>query len=182
MVDLALLQTVSYIAGAIGVCVAGFYYAMNLRETTRNRRATFANSILHDFMSEEGALRWVDLLSMKWDDFDDYVKKYDSAVNRENFAKRAAFWATCEAIGYQYRTGAIDLETVYNVAGTWIQACWMKFKPIIERYRGWEWSNDAYENWEYLANALEKVSSEKDAKYKRKLDVMISTHVDGVNH
>jgi hypothetical protein len=71
---------------------------MNLRETTRNRRASFANSVLGNFMSEEGALRWVDILSMKWDDFDDYVRKYDSAVNRKNFAIRAAFWTTCESI------------------------------------------------------------------------------------
>ncbi|MCX6654156.1 MAG: hypothetical protein NTY03_03435 [Candidatus Bathyarchaeota archaeon] len=35
MVDLALLQSVSYIAGAIGVCVAAFYYALNIREQTR---------------------------------------------------------------------------------------------------------------------------------------------------
>ncbi len=84
-------------------------------------------------MSEEGALRWVDILSMKWEDFDDCVKRCDSAVNIENFAKWAAFRVTCEAIGYQYRTGAIDLETVYNVAGIWIRACRIKFKPIIER-------------------------------------------------
>jgi len=97
MVDLALLQSVSYIAGALGVCIAATYYVVNLRETTKNRRATFANLILQSFQSEEGAVRWVDILSMKWNDFDDYVKKYDSAVNKENFAKRAAFWATCDA-------------------------------------------------------------------------------------
>jgi hypothetical protein len=182
LVDLSVLQPVSWFAAAIGVCVAAFYYALNLRETTRNRRATFANSVLHDFLSEEGALRWVDILSMKWDDFDDYVKKYDSSVNRENFAKRIAFWNTCEAIGYQYRTGAIDLETIYNVGGIWIMSCWLKFKPIIERYREWEWPKDASSNWEYLANALEKMQKEKDADYKRKSNVMISTHVDGINH
>ena len=33
MVDLALLQSVSYIAGALGVCVAASYYVMNLRST-----------------------------------------------------------------------------------------------------------------------------------------------------
>jgi hypothetical protein len=38
MVDLALLQSVSYIAGALGVCVAAFYYVLNLRNAERDRR------------------------------------------------------------------------------------------------------------------------------------------------
>ena len=37
MVDLALLQSVSYIAGALGVCVAAVYYVMNLRITQKNQ-------------------------------------------------------------------------------------------------------------------------------------------------
>jgi hypothetical protein len=37
MVDLALLQSVSYIAGALGVCVAAAYYVMNLRITQKNQ-------------------------------------------------------------------------------------------------------------------------------------------------
>jgi len=180
LVDLAILQSVSYIAGALGVCAAASYYLMNLRETTKNRRATFANSILQGLMSEEGALRWVDILSMKWDDFDDYVRKYDSAVNRENFGKRIAFWTTCEAVGYQYRVGAVDLDTVYNIAGTWILSCWVKFKPIIERYRGWEWPKDVYSNWEYLAEALARMQSDRDPEYGKKFGVMISTHEDGI--
>jgi hypothetical protein len=133
-----LLQSLSYVAAAIGVCVAAFYYALNLRETTRNRRATLSMNIMQSFLSEEGALRWVDLLSMQWKDFDDYVKKYDSSVNRENFAKRAAFWNTCDMLGYQYRAGILDIQTIYNVGGIWIRNAWRKFKPIIEEYRKWE--------------------------------------------
>jgi len=182
MVDLSEIQAAYYMVAATGVLVAAAYYVVNLRETIKNRRATFANNILQSFMSEEGALRWVDILYMKWDDFDDYVKKYDSAVNRENFGKRIAFWNTCEAIGYQYRTGAIDLETVYNISGLWIMAAWTKFKPIIEKYREWEWPKTACSNWEYLANALEKMLKEKDAEYKRKTNTMISTHVEGISH
>ncbi|MGD0805387.1 MAG: DUF4760 domain-containing protein [Candidatus Bathyarchaeia archaeon] len=38
MVDLTLLQSVSYIAGALGVCVAAIYYVMNLRISQRNQQ------------------------------------------------------------------------------------------------------------------------------------------------
>jgi hypothetical protein len=40
LVDLALLQSVSYIAGALGVCVAAVYYVMNLRISQRNQELT----------------------------------------------------------------------------------------------------------------------------------------------
>ena len=40
MVDLALLQSVSYIAGALGVCVAAAYYVLNLRISQRNQELT----------------------------------------------------------------------------------------------------------------------------------------------
>ncbi|MGD0805733.1 MAG: hypothetical protein ABSA11_16855 [Candidatus Bathyarchaeia archaeon] len=59
-------------------------------------------------------------------------------------------------------------------------SCWQKFKPIIEKYRGWEWPSDVYSNWEYLADALEDLQIKRDTEYKEKVSVMLSTHVDGV--
>lgn len=164
-------------AAAIGVCVAAFYYALNLRETTRNRRATLSMNILQSFMSEEGALRFIDLLNMQWNDFEDYKKKYDSSVNPGNYAKRMAFWQTCDLIGYQYRAGILDIQTIYNVGGIWIWNAWRKFKPIIEEYRKWEWPSDTYENFEYLANILIKMSEDRDAESVGKSDIVISTHL-----
>ena len=40
MVDLIVLQSVSYVAAAIGVFVAAVYYVMTLRTTQRNMRMT----------------------------------------------------------------------------------------------------------------------------------------------
>jgi hypothetical protein len=40
MVDLALLQSVSYIAGALGVCVAAIFYVLNLRISQKNQELT----------------------------------------------------------------------------------------------------------------------------------------------
>jgi hypothetical protein len=40
MVNLALLQSASYIAGALGVCVAAIFYVLNLRISQRNQELT----------------------------------------------------------------------------------------------------------------------------------------------
>ncbi len=161
MVDIVVLQSASYVVAAIGVCVAAFYYALNLREATRNRRATLSMNILQQFMSEEGALRFMELGSMHWSDFEDFKKKYDSSVNPENYAKRLAVWQTCDLIGYMYRTGILDIQTIYNVSGQWICLLWRAFQPVIEEYRKWEWHNDRYGNFEYIANILDKDAGEE---------------------
>lgn len=40
MVDLLTLQSVSYVAAAVGVCVAAAYYVMNLRVQQSNMKST----------------------------------------------------------------------------------------------------------------------------------------------
>jgi hypothetical protein len=165
------------VAAAIGVCVAAFYYAMNLRETTRNRRATLSMNVLQSFFSEEGNLRMMDLLKMQWNDLDDYKNKYDSTVNPENFAKRQAFWQTSDLLGYLYRTGVLDVQTIYNVGGFGILLVWRKFKAIIEEYRRWEYPSDYLGNFEYLANVLSKMREDRDIEINKKLDISISTHI-----
>jgi hypothetical protein len=51
MVDIALLQSVSYIAGAFGVCVAAIFYVLNLRISQRNMKQT-----LETLINEEALL------------------------------------------------------------------------------------------------------------------------------
>jgi hypothetical protein len=46
LVDIALLQSVSYIAGALGVCVAAIYYVMNLKISQRNQEISLKNQEL----------------------------------------------------------------------------------------------------------------------------------------
>ncbi len=167
MVDLVLLQSVSYIAGALGVCVAAAYYVMNLGETRKNRRVVMTSSLIQPFTSLESGKVFIDLLSADWSDFDDFVKKYDSHVNPDYFAKRMSFWTLCDLIGYQFKSGLIDNETVYSVLRGYIVNGWLKFKPIIYEYRRrHEFPADAYDNFEYLANELSKMYKERDPSYK----------------
>ena len=176
MVDLAEIQAAYYMVAATGVLVAAIYYIQNMKETTKNRRATLTNNILQTFLSEEGMSRFLDLLAMQWSDFDDYMKKYDSRVNPKNFTLRVSFWNTCDLLGYQYREGILDLATIYNVGGTFIADTWMKFGPIIEQYRKMDYSTDMYENFEYLARVLIKRRESKDAAMREKIERVLVEH------
>jgi hypothetical protein len=166
--DLSVLQPVSWVAAAIGVCIAAFYYVVNLRETTRNRRANLTQSMLHEFSSIEGFKNILQLYEMKWDSFNDYMAKYDSTVNHENAAIRHNVWDNLDIIGYWWREGIVDKHTIYTVCGGHCTSLWVKFKPIIEEYRRVELNSKVYSNWEYLANEMQKMTLAYDPSWKDK--------------
>jgi hypothetical protein len=154
-------------AGAIGVCVAALYYMINLRETSRNRKATLANNILQTMFSEEGLKRWISLLNMQWTDFDDFTKKYDSTVNEDNYVKRTAFILTVNYICYLVKQGLIDIGSVYEISGEGIMDFWIKFKPIyLELVVRGGYGKDFFDNVEYLANLMINMKAVRDPNYK----------------
>jgi hypothetical protein len=153
MVDLALLQSVSYIAGALGVCVAATYYVINLRETNRNRRLTLTTNLIQPIITKTTWNDFLELIEMNWTDLDDFKKKYDSRVNPDNFAKRMSIWSYCSLMGELYREGFIDLQR-YNSSYTIVRAMWMKFKPIIEMYRGNDFPVNAFSDFQIFAEKL----------------------------
>ena len=46
---------------------------------------------------------------------------------------------------------------------------WWKYKPIIERYRGWQWPKSSYSDFEYLADVLEKRLGNEEPGYVKKV-------------
>jgi hypothetical protein len=109
-------------------------------------------------MSEEGNMKMMELFTMEWSSFDDFKAKYDHRNNPENSAQRMAIWNRCEAIGYLYREGMVDINTVFASSGMNIHMLWDKFKPIIEMYRGTDFPDFAYADFEYLAKHLREIS------------------------
>ena len=166
MVSFEEIQAAYNMVAATGVIVAAIFYVLNMRETTRNRRISLTRSMMETFSSVEGYKRLLQLMYMKWDDFDDFMKKYDSTVNPENAAIRNHVWDALEVIGHQWREGILDKNTIYDVIASISSNLWVKFKPIIEMYRKTELGEDAYDGWEYLAKEIAKIKSKRAPGYK----------------
>jgi hypothetical protein len=123
MVDLALLQSVSYIAGALGVCVAAAYYVMNLRTTQKNLKTTLETrkiqlitNLSHEIFNEEGFHKFGELLNMEWRDYDDFEKKkYGSDVNLDNYSKRMSTLYIFNSAGSLPREKLVEPETLYGL-------------------------------------------------------------------
>jgi len=148
------IQAAYYMVAVTGVLVAAVYYVVNLRETAKNRRITLTTTMMQPFMTVEGLRQFINLISMDWKDLDDFKKKYDSRVNPQNYAERLSIWNLCENLGQLYREGLIDLKTLYGGSSYMIQIMWLKFKPIIEMYRGGDFPKNYASNFEYLAEEL----------------------------
>ena len=171
MVDLALLQSVSYIAGALGVCVAATYYILNLRVSQRNqelalkaqqqtletRQAQFFMQMRQQLNNEDAMRRWIKLMNMEWKDYDEYEKKYGTDSNPEMAATRLGTLYEWNGVGYLLRKGVIDRDSAYalcnGVTGTWL---WNKFEPTIKEMRIRYNMPDAFSDLEYMAKEIAK--------------------------
>jgi hypothetical protein len=165
-------QTIGVLVTAASVTVAAVYYIMtlrvqqtNMKETAKNRKATFTTTLMSDFISKEGLRDYYELMSMQWVDFDDFMRKYDSRVNPENYIKREHSFTYCDSIGWALRSGVVDYDTLRRYSA--LRIMWLKFKPIIEEYRRREYGMDAYMDWEYLANRMDEETSLEDKRIKQ---------------
>jgi hypothetical protein len=147
MVDLALLQSVSYIAGALGVCVAAVYYVLNLRITQRNQelslksqQQTLETRQTQLFMQIYMRYLEPDLFSdnlgklfkRSWKDIEDYDKKYDGNPDGANLDVVMTYW---EGVAVLINRGMIDIGLVYELMPTNVTATWGRFGPLIKEMR-----------------------------------------------
>ena len=167
MVDLVVLQSVSYTAGALSVILGVIYYIINMRETNKNRRVTLTNSLMQSFLSEEVSRRWLDIMQAEWVDFDDFYRKYDSTVDPDFYAKRDSFWRTFDIWGYQYMSGYLDIGTVWAISNEAVAFTWMKYGPIIEEYKARSgYTPHEFEYFEYLAYEMAKMMAKMDPTFE----------------
>ncbi|MCX6656710.1 MAG: hypothetical protein NTY03_16565 [Candidatus Bathyarchaeota archaeon] len=167
MVDIAFLQSIASLLGYATVSVAALSFIFNIRETAKNRKVMLTNTLLSTINSQDGQRLFYELMSMTWVDFDDFFKKYDSSVNPESYIKRYYLWNLFEHVGWQYRKGLVDLETIYYAAGQNILLLWRKYKPIIEEYRTTQYTRAFARNWEYLADELGKMYESLDPEISK---------------
>jgi len=159
MVDLSLLQSVSYIAGALGVCVAAFYYVMNLRITQRNqdltlkaleqsaqaqqqtletRQATLFMQLVDTYIGKGYRATALEMLSDKWSwrDYDDFIDKYGPDTNPEAWNKFQLQLAHWSQQGILIQDGLLTAEKLNSWWGWVPRELWEKFESIIIEYRG----------------------------------------------
>ena len=175
MVDLALLQSVSYIAGSAGVFIAAIFYGVNLRISQRNMKQTLDTREfqllmqLSEFITtKEGMKNYLEFVMMEWKDYDDFEKKYGSDVNPDSYALRETMAGWLNKAGILLRYGMIDRELLYDYYGFVPIGLWNKYCEIIRIQREHYAIPELYRDWEYLYDEMVKIAAERgmDTRFK----------------
>jgi len=81
MVELVVLQSISYMAGALGVCIAAIYYVMNLRISQKNQEISLRNQELMLKAQEQSANAQQQTLETRQAQL--FMNIFDKASNKE---------------------------------------------------------------------------------------------------
>jgi hypothetical protein len=109
---------------------------------------------------------WMELMSMKWKDYDDFEKKYVSDNNIDNFAKRQSTWNFYTTIGKQLKAGLLDRKAIYYVTASDPIWTWVKFRSVLEEIRKSYTGKDSWDGFEYLVDEVTRMRLERDPQYR----------------
>jgi hypothetical protein len=202
MVDLALLQSVSYMAGALGVCVAAIYYVMNLRISQKNQELTL-KALEQSAKAQELALKaqqqnletrqaqllmqiwdkvnnkdfledWVETLwDWKFDTYEEYVNKYGSKP--EEVSKLTHVCDTLSGIGVLLGNRLVGPKMLYRLLlQGWAPIMyWEKYGPSLKEFGRRTGEPKMYAGLEFLSSEFSRLYEEEHGyRYGHKLRSM----------
>jgi hypothetical protein len=101
MVDIALLQSISYLAETLGVCVAATYYILNLVNTSKTRQA---QTFLNRYKNYSRAQFIYD--HPKINNYSEYANVFE---NKDTYRAMSYFMSYFKSIGVRVRENLIDI-------------------------------------------------------------------------
>ena len=163
MIELSVFRDLVTIFGVI----AGFsYYILTVRNSQRNqqqqletRQAQLFMQIYDRWSSREITKMEYEFRNWEWEDFDDYMRKYNSDV--ESFSLRSVIGKYYEGIGVLIKRGLIDPTLVDDLMSSAILGYWEKWGPIVAEWRAHYNMPQASEYQEYLYNIIKAIADEQ---------------------
>jgi len=150
------------IAG-LSVMVAAFYYISVLKNTQITQQSTLETrqtqlfmQIFQELNSEETMTTLAELYNMKWENYEDFEKKYGSITNPENFGKRSHAFYSLSIIGCLVKDGVISIERADASVGIIVTMLWSKYAEVIKEIRVHSGLPRYFDDFEYLYNRLDE--------------------------
>jgi hypothetical protein len=160
------IETLSIVFTGLSISLAAFYYINTLRNSQRaqqlsleTRQAQLFMQIYDRWSSREITKMEWEFRNWEWDDFDDYLRKYNSDV--ESISVRAVIGKYYEGIGVLIKRGLIDPTLVDDLMSSAILGYWEKWGPIVEEWRVRMGMPQASEYQEYLYNTIKAIAEEQ---------------------
>ncbi len=175
MVDLALLQSISYIVGALGVGVAAFYYIFILRinvktqqltlkaqeQTLETRQTQLMMNLYQVQMTFDAQKSWTDTFNREWTSYEDFIEKYGQKNNPEAHIRRVIVLSFYESIGFLLKNHLINPNYAYELNRTGIIRMWEKYADLHKEMRVKLNDPEYAANFEYAYNEMMKLRKDK---------------------
>jgi len=146
----------------LGIVVGIVYYLSIIRNQSKTREAQFLIQLNQVFQDKEAIKDWYDVLYMDFTDYQDFMERYDSSVNMENYLQRSRVYRMLNTFGLIIERGLVDPEIVYDgIQGGFVEQLWEKHSIVIRERRRIANQPHFHEGFEYLANAMKEVDEKK---------------------
>ena len=162
MVDVTYQMVLSTLQTA-GILVGILYYITIMRNQSKAREAQFLLQLNNVFQDKEAIKDWLDVLQMQFTDYEDFLEKYDSSVNMENYLQRSRIYRMLNTFGQILKKGLVNPETVFDgIQGDFIEAMWSKHCIVAMEIRQNAHAPHYLEGFEYLAQEMKKIKEKRN--------------------
>jgi len=171
LVDISLLQSLSYVAAAIGVCAASVYYMLVLRATQQNMKLTLEArkadilqrhcqiSASQDFMDS-----WQDVFyNQNFLTYEEWKSDY-GPHKPEHYTCLTAMVQYHEILGGLLKQGLVDIDLLEK---TWqplhVIVMWERISVVVKGWRDTYKDDSIYSNFEFLFDEYMRRHPEAEA-------------------
>jgi hypothetical protein len=169
MLDQSTIQTISVVLTGLTVSIAAIYYTLTLRYTRMIMKTTletrqvqmFMNLFIYHLNYNFNKQAGQQLMEWKWEDFEDFDRKYGLKSNPEAWTWWTLIMNWFEGISLLADSNLVNIDVIDKWVGAWFRSFWEKFEPIVIKYRTHLDRPVFYKNLEELYSHLEKLHPEK---------------------
>ncbi|UCD96692.1 MAG: hypothetical protein JSV35_01165, partial [Candidatus Bathyarchaeota archaeon] len=127
------LPSISAIIAAFGVIIGIGFAILQLRNLVRTRQTDLVIRLYSHFGSKEFLEARKTVLDLKFEDYNNYVKKYGGFGRFEAVSEVCMFF---EGIGVLLQRKLIDISLIDDLfSPISIKVIWEKMKPVVEGWR-----------------------------------------------
>ena len=143
MIDLQIVSVaVGVVVGVVTLFIGVLDSILSNRSSIKNdettletRQAQFFMQIYDNFHETEFFEKFTNILTWRWEDYDDFMSKYGWRANPEAFHSLGSVGAFFEGIGVLVHRNLIDISLVGELMSRHIIGFWEKIEPISKEMR-----------------------------------------------